>query len=78
MLIITRDEAIGVLSRVLGVPRTGSVRDIPTHVLLDETDGMPIPCALALDNVGPVVKGHLTERITSLGPAKMAEVCRSM
>jgi mRNA interferase MazF len=76
MLILTRDEAIGVLNRVLAVPATGSARDIPTHVHLYDTDGMPEPCALALDNVGPIVKSHLTRRITTLGPAKMSEVCR--
>jgi mRNA-degrading endonuclease toxin of MazEF toxin-antitoxin module len=36
------------------------------------------PCALALDNIGPVVKGHMTKRITTLGPDKMAEVCRAL
>ena len=78
MLILTRDEAINVLSRVLAAPATGSARDIPTHVHLDDADGMPEPCALSLDNVGPILKSHLTRRITSLGPAKMSEVCRAL
>lgn len=49
VLILTRDEAIGVLNRVIAVPTTRTVRDIPTHVKLDTEDGMREPCALALD-----------------------------
>lgn len=78
MLVLTRDEAIDVLNRVLAVPLTRSVRDIPTHVHLDESDGMREPCALALDNTGPIAKGHLTRRIATLGPARMDEVCRAL
>jgi len=50
VLVLTRPEAIDPLSRILVVPATRSVRDIPTHVRLDENDGMREPCALALDN----------------------------
>lgn len=32
VLVITRDEATDVLNRLLVVPTTTSVRDIPTHV----------------------------------------------
>ncbi len=78
MLILTRNEAIDVLNRVLAVPLTRSIRDIPTHVRLDESDGMQVPCALALDNTGPIAKGHLTRRITTLGPDTLAAVCRAL
>jgi mRNA-degrading endonuclease toxin of MazEF toxin-antitoxin module len=78
MLLLTRDEAIGVLNRVLAVPITRSTREIPTHVHLDESDGMPVTCALALDNLGPIAKGHLTRRITTLGPERMNAVCRAL
>lgn len=77
-LIITREEAIAFLSDVLIVPATRTVRGIPTHVRLDERDGMPWPCALALDSTGPIAKGLLVERITTLGPARMFEVCRAL
>jgi mRNA-degrading endonuclease toxin of MazEF toxin-antitoxin module len=39
---------------------------------------MPRDCVLTLDNVGPVPKTLLTERITRLGPAKLAELCRAL
>jgi mRNA-degrading endonuclease toxin of MazEF toxin-antitoxin module len=74
---LTRDEAIERLSEILIVPSTGNVRDIPTHVRLDESDGMQ-PCALVIDSVGPIAKGFLVERVTMLGPAKMDQVCRAL
>ena len=78
VLILTRDEAIEHLSEILIVPSTRTVRDIPTHVRLDESDGMREPCALALDNVGPIAKGFLVERMTKLDPTKMGEVCAAL
>lgn len=75
---LTRDQAINLLSEILIIPVTRSVRDIPTHVHLDEGDGMREPCALALDNIGTMTKGLLTERITKLGPERMTEVCRAL
>ncbi len=77
-LILTRDEAIPVLNRVLGVPATRTVRDIPTEVALDAGDGMPQPCALTLDNVESIRPSLCTERITLLGPERMEVVCRAL
>lgn len=77
-LVLTRDAAIERLTEILIVPSTSSVRDIPTHVRLDESDGMRKPCALALDSVGPIAKSFLIERMTALGPEKMAQVCRAL
>ncbi|MGH2903362.1 MAG: type II toxin-antitoxin system PemK/MazF family toxin [Solirubrobacteraceae bacterium] len=78
VLVLTRDEAIERLSEVLIVPATRKVREIPTHVKLDESDGMPWPCALTLDTTGPLAKGLLIERIATLGPQRMNEVCRAL
>lgn len=78
VLVITRNEAIDVLNRLLVVPTTTSVRDIPTHVHLDESDGMPHACALVLDNTFSPDKASLTRRITKLGPGKMDQVCRAL
>src|SRR5712691_1678469 len=50
-LILTRQGAIPVLSRILAVPATRTMRGIPTEVVLDEDDGMPGRSALSFDNV---------------------------
>jgi mRNA interferase MazF len=77
-LILTRDPAIAVLKRVTVVPATRTIRSIPSEVPLDRTDGMAVDCVLTVDNIVTVRKSHLTERITRLGPARMAEVCRAL
>ncbi len=78
MLVLRRDEAIERLNEALIVLATRSVRNIPTHVHLDESDGMPWPCALTLDTTGPLAKGLFVELVTTLGPERMFEVCRAL
>jgi mRNA interferase MazF len=78
VLILTRDEVIPLLNQVLAAPATTNVRDIPTEVFLDETDGMPRSCVLALDNVMPVRPALCTDRITTLGAARMEAVCDAL
>lgn len=67
-----------VLNQVLAVPATTTARGIPTEVPLDETDGMPIPCVLALDNVALIRPALCTGRITRLGSDKLQEVCEAL
>ncbi len=75
MLVLTRDEAIPGLRQILGVPATTTIRGIPTEVRLDVADGLLTECVLTLDNLQPVRRALLTERITTLGPHRMREVC---
>ncbi len=73
--ILSRQAAIPVLNALLVVPATRTVRGIPTEVALGPEDGMALECVLAFDNLGVVPKSLLTERITRLGPEKLAELC---
>ena len=77
-LVLTRDEAIPVLNQVLAAPATRTIRGIPTEVALDRSDGMPVECVLALDNVTSVRVSLLTERITRLGEARVQEACAAL
>ncbi len=77
-LILTRTEAVEVLNQVIAVPATRTVRGIPTEVPLDERDGMPESCVLSLDNVSLIRPALCRNRITSLGPDKMNEVCEAL
>lgn len=78
VLIITRDEAIDKLREVLVVPTTSTVRGIPTEVSIDRDDGMPGACVLSLDNTFLARKAMLTERIATLGPDKLHQVCMEL
>jgi mRNA interferase MazF len=76
--ILTRQAAIPVLQTLLVAPASTRARGIPTEVRLGPEDGMPRECVLTLDNVGPVRKVLLTERITRLGPVNLAELCAAL
>lgn len=78
VLILTRTEAINVLNEILVVPATRTVRGIPTEVELDHDDGMPSACVLTLDNLTPLPKGLLIERIAMLRRDKLREVCAAL
>jgi len=67
-----------VLNAVLAVPATRTIREIPTEVVLDVTDGMPEECALSLDNLTLVPKELFRSRITRLSVERMREVCRGL
>lgn len=76
--VLSREEAIPVLGRLVVAAATTRRRQIPTEVELGTEDGMPRSCALSLDNVITVRKAHLTDRITTLSPARMHQVCRAL
>lgn len=78
VVILTRDEVIPHLNQLIALPITRVIRSIPTEVLLDPDDGMPAECVVATDNVVSIRPGFLTRRITQLGPARMAQVCRAL
>lgn len=77
-LVMTRNSAISVLNGVLAAPLTRTVRRIPTEVALGPDDGMETDCAAAFDNLRVVPKSNLTERITGLHPARMADACAAL
>ena len=77
-LILTRDEAIGVLNQVLAAPATRTIRDIPTEVRLGEQDGMPAECVLSLDNLTVIRPALCTDRITQLDAGRMRAVCEAL
>ena len=78
MLVLTRDAVAGRLSSVMVALITTVRRDIPTEVALDADDELPRPCVVNLDNVTTLTASSLVERITRLGPERMAEVCRAL
>jgi mRNA interferase MazF len=76
--VLTRQAAIPVLTALLAVPATRTIRRIPTEVVLDTNDGMPEECALAVDNLTLVPKELFRNRITRLSVERMTEVCRAL
>lgn len=73
--ILTRSEAIPVLTSVVVTLATTHVRGIDSEVRLGPEHGMPRPCALSLDNLRTAPKSILVERITTLRPPELARIC---
>jgi len=47
-------------------------------VQIGPTDGMPVECAISLDNLRTVPRALITESITRLDAVRMSEVCRAL
>ena len=76
--VLTRQAVIPVLNAVLVAPATRTIRGIPTEVRLGIGDGMPTDCALSFDNLVTVPKSLLTERITTVAPERLEELCAAL
>lgn len=76
-LVMTRDAAIPVLANLVCAPITTRVRSIPTELVLDESDGMPRPCAASLDNLQVIPKAMLTGRLAQLRFDRLDELCEA-
>jgi mRNA interferase MazF len=77
-VVLTRDEAIDVLNTVVAVAVSTVVRNIPTEVSLDESDGMPRLCAASLDNLRTLPKWAFSSRITALSAVQMERMCAAL
>ena len=77
-LVLTREQAIPVMNKVVIAFVTSKVRGIPTQIALGPEVGMPRNCAVSFDNVRTVPKALLTDRIASLSGPRMHEVCRAL
>ncbi len=77
VLVVTRSEAVPVLSWIVVAPLTRTIRSIPTEIPIDPDHGVDSPCAASFDNLQPIRKTFLTSRIGSL-PFPRQEICRTL
>lgn len=78
VLVVTRNEAIPVLNRVLVAPVTKAVRRIPTEISLGFDEGLDVECAATLDSLQPISKKLLTARAGKLGASRRREICTAL
>ncbi|MEM8902088.1 MAG: type II toxin-antitoxin system PemK/MazF family toxin [Actinomycetota bacterium] len=78
VLVVTRDEAIPVLHRVIVAPVTRTVRGIPTEVPLGDEEGLPDECVASFDNLQPIRRSFLTGRVGRLDLPRRAEICSAL
>jgi mRNA interferase MazF len=78
VLVLTRDAALPTLRNIVVALVTRTVRGIESEVAIGPADGMPVECAVSLDNLRTVPRALLTEPITKLEAARMDAVCRAL
>jgi mRNA interferase MazF len=77
VLVVTRSEAIPVLTWVIVAPVTRTVRGIPTEVPVGPEQGLPVESAVSFDNLQPIRRAFLTQRVGALGRPR-AEICYAL
>jgi mRNA interferase MazF len=78
VLVVTRTEAVPVLSWILVAPVSRTVRGIPTEVPLGREHGLPVDCVAAFDNLQPIRRAFLTERVGELAGDERLAICRAL
>lgn len=78
VLVVTRSEAVPLLTTIVVAPITRTVRDIPTEVAVGEANGLSVECVASFDNLQPIRRAHLTEPVGRLGIDEQDEICRAL
>ncbi len=78
VLVVSRNEAIPVLTWIVVAPITRTVRSIPTEVALGEPHGLGEACVASFDNLQPIRRSFLTARVGTLAGEERREVCRAL
>jgi mRNA interferase MazF len=73
-VLVSRDEAYSVRTRLIVVPLTRTVRGIPTEVRVGPSDGLSKAGVANADEVVTVPKALLGKRITTLTEERLTEV----
>lgn len=74
VLLLSRDAAYAARTSVTIAVITSTIRNIPSQVLLDKEDEMPLRCVVNLDDINTIRKSSIKERITQLNEQKMSAV----
>lgn len=77
VLIVTRSEAVPVLNWLIIAPVTRTIRGIPTEIPLGREHGLADPCAASFDNLQPIRRTFLAERVGSLDSPRRA-ICGAL
>jgi mRNA interferase MazF len=77
VLVVTRSEAVPVLTGIVVAPITHTVRRISTEIALGPDEGLDVECVASFDNLQRVRRATLTERAGELG-VRASELCGAL
>ena len=78
VLVLSRQDVIGLLHAVMVAPITSTVHGAPSEVIVGPAEGLKHESAINLDHVQTVEQARLTRRLGSVSEARMREVCRAL
>ena len=78
VLVVTRRDAVPVLTWIIVAPVTRTIRQIPTEVRLGARHGLPTECVASFDNLQPIRRSFLTQRAGELQVEELDEICRAL
>jgi mRNA interferase MazF len=78
VLVLSRQDVIGLLHTVMVAPITSTVYGAPSEVLVGTDEGLKRQSAVNLDHVQTVERARLVACIGSVTPARMKDVCRAL
>jgi mRNA interferase MazF len=77
VLVVTRSEAVPVLTWIVVAPVTRTARGIPTEIPVGPDQGLPVTSAASFDNLQPIRRAFLTRRVGALAHPR-SEICRAL
>lgn len=77
VLVVTRSAAIDVLTWIVVAPVTRTIRGIPTEIPLGEEEGLSTESVAAFDNLQPIRRSFLTDRVGMLATPRDA-ICAAL
>ena len=78
VLVLTRQEVIGLLHTVIVAPIKSTIYGAPSEVLVGPAEGLKHSSAVNLDHVQTVERARLVTYVGSVSPATMKAVCRAL
>jgi len=78
VLVLSRNKAISLLHTVLVAPITSAAHGAPSEVQVGIEQGLKHESVINLDQVQTVDQKKLHQFVGTVGPVKMAEVCRAL
>ena len=78
VLILTRQEVIGLLHIVMVAPITSTIYGAPSEVVVGIDEGLKAESAVNLDHVQTLEQSRLQRYVGHVSPRKMQQVCRAL
>jgi mRNA interferase MazF len=78
VLVVTRTEAVPVLTWIVVAPVTSTIRGIPTEVRVGAPEGLDHDSVANFDDLRPVPRSACTTRVGALDAARRDEICAAL